>query len=115
MKFKKDLAVYALVYNLVRLVMRQAAQHQREPIDRVSFVDAVRWLDQTIAGDATALDLRTNPSRPHRYEPRAIKRRPRPTIFSTCPAPKRDNASAINHLRLNFVPFVSGTDFEIGS
>jgi Transposase DDE domain len=75
---QKELTVYALVYNLVRLVMRQAAQHQRVPIDRVSFVDAVRWLDQAIAGDPAALDLRINPLRPHRYEPRAIKRRPKP-------------------------------------
>jgi len=35
----RELWVYVLVYNLVRLVMLQAAQHQRCPIDRISFID----------------------------------------------------------------------------
>lgn len=75
---QKELTMYALVYNLVRLAMTQAAQQQRVPLDRISFVDAVRWLEQVIVGDDAPLNLRVNPHRPHRYEPRAIKRRPKP-------------------------------------
>jgi len=75
---QKELTMYALVYNLIRLVMLQAAEQQKKPIDRISFIDAVRWLEQAILGDDTPLNLRTNLHRPHRYEPRAIKRRPKP-------------------------------------
>ena len=75
---QKELTMYALVYNLVRLAMTQAADQQRVPLDRISFVDAVRWLEQVILGDEVPLNLRVNPYRPHRYEPRAIKRRPKP-------------------------------------
>ena len=75
---QKELAMYALVYNLVRLVMLRAARENQVAVDRVSFVDAVRWLEQAILGDPAPLDLRLNKYRPHRYEPRAIKRRPKP-------------------------------------
>ncbi|HEV3383855.1 MAG TPA: hypothetical protein VG097_03520, partial [Gemmata sp.] len=43
---------------------------------RISFVDAARWLAQAMH-EATPLKLRVNPNRPHRVEPRAIKRRPK--------------------------------------
>jgi IS4 transposase len=38
---QKELTMYALVYNLVRLVMLEAAQRQQVPMERISFVDAV--------------------------------------------------------------------------
>lgn len=82
---EKELTVYALVYNLVRLVMVQAARQQRVPIERISFVDAVRWLEQAMLGDLSALRLRRNPHRPHRYEPRAVKRRAKPHDLLTIP------------------------------
>ena len=41
------LAIFVLVYNLVRVVMLDASERQRVPLDRVSFVDA-------FAGHATA-------------------------------------------------------------
>ena len=73
---QKELLVYALVYNLVRLVMLQAAQDQSVPVDRISFVDAVRWLASAL-DEVPTLRLRTNPHRPGRWEPRAVKRRPK--------------------------------------
>jgi hypothetical protein len=73
---QKELAMYALVYNLVRLVMRQAAQRQDVPIQRISFIDAVRWLADAVHG-IVELTLRLVPERPGRYEPRAVKRRPK--------------------------------------
>jgi hypothetical protein len=42
----KELAVFAVVYNLVRRVMAAAAQRQKVAIDRISFIDAWRWLRQ---------------------------------------------------------------------
>jgi hypothetical protein len=73
---RKELTVYALVYNLVRLVMLEAADRQQVPVERISFVDAVRWLAAAVSGDAP-LKLRVNPDRPGRVEPRVVKRRPK--------------------------------------
>jgi hypothetical protein len=72
----KELAMYALVYNLVRLVMGEAASRQGVPVERISFIDAVRWLAEVVANDAP-LQLRVNPHRPGRAEPRVVKRRPK--------------------------------------
>jgi IS4 transposase len=72
----KELMMYALVYNLVRQVMLEAAQRQQVPVDRLSFIDAVRWLADAIYG-ARELILRLVPERPGRIEPRAVKRRPK--------------------------------------
>ena len=38
---RKELAVYALVYNLVHAVMLEAARRQRADVSRVSFLDTV--------------------------------------------------------------------------
>jgi hypothetical protein len=73
---QKELTVYALVYNLVRLVMLAAAERQRVAVERISFVDAVRWLAEAAYG-VTELKLRLVPDRPGRWEPRAVKRRPK--------------------------------------
>lgn len=40
----KELTVYAIVYNLVRLVMVEAARRQGVDVERISFIDALRWL-----------------------------------------------------------------------
>ena len=72
----KELIVFALIYNLVRLVMIQAARRQQVAIDRISFIDAARWL--AAARDDESLSwLVVNPHRPSRYEPRVRKRRPK--------------------------------------
>ena len=80
----KELAVFTLVYNLVRQVMLQAAQHQNQPPDRISFVDALRWLRD--ADDATGLpSLIVNTKRPNRFEPRCVKRRPKQYLLMRKP------------------------------
>lgn len=72
----KELAIFVIVYNLVRRVMAAAAQRQRVAPDRISFIDAWRWLQE--AEPTTALpDLIVNPERPGRSEPRVRKRRPK--------------------------------------
>jgi hypothetical protein len=72
----KEPAVFILIYNLVRLVMLEAARRQGVEVDRISFVDALRWLTSARPGDALG-ELVVNPQRPHRYEPRVRKRRPK--------------------------------------
>ena len=70
----KEMYMFALAYNLVRLVMLEASQCQQVPLDRISFVDALRWLrDATPTTPLTPLVV--NRSRPNRLEPRVIKRR----------------------------------------
>jgi hypothetical protein len=72
----KELAVFVIIYNLVRRVMAAAAARQKVSPDRISFIDAWRWLQE--AEPASALpDLVVNPERPGRYEPRVRKRRPK--------------------------------------
>jgi hypothetical protein len=72
----KELIVFALIYNLVRLVMIHAAQRQLVAIDRISFIDAARWL-AAARDDEPLAWLVVNPYRPYRYEPRVRKRRPK--------------------------------------
>lgn len=68
----KELAVYALVYNLVHLVMVEAARRQRVQPERISFLDTVRWLLSAQPGEELPT-LLVNPKRPNRHEPRVIK------------------------------------------
>lgn len=70
----KELHMFAIVYNLVRLVMLEASRRQRVPLQRVSFIDALRWLRHTPPGTPLS-DLVINPFRPNRLEPRVLKRR----------------------------------------
>jgi hypothetical protein len=72
----KELMIFALIYNLVRLVMGQAAQRQRVDIDRISFLGALRWL-AAARDDEILITLVVNPHRPYRYAPRVRKRRPK--------------------------------------
>ena len=70
----KELTTFAIVYNLVRLVMLEAGRRQGVPVNRISFVDALRWLSSSPPG-APLPDLVVNPDRPGRAEPRCQKRR----------------------------------------
>jgi hypothetical protein len=70
----KELYMFAITYNLVRLVMLEAARRQQVPQHRISFIDALRWLRDAQA-DTSLTKLMINPARPHRLEPRVLKRR----------------------------------------
>ena len=72
----KELLMFALAYNLVRRVMLEAAERQRVTVERISFVDALRWL-RTARPGTKLPKLIVLPNRPHRHEPRCIKRRPK--------------------------------------
>lgn len=69
---RKELTVYALVYNLVHRVMMEAARRQGVSPDRISFIDTVRWLLCAEPGELLP-ELLINPHRPDRHQPRVIK------------------------------------------
>ena len=72
----KELTVYAIVYNLVCVVIGEAARRQAVDAERISFTDALRWLLDAKPGTDLP-ELIVNPSRPDRVEPRVRKRRPK--------------------------------------
>ena len=80
----KELWMFALVYNLVRMVMHEAARRQQVAPERISFVDALRWLAHA-PPEAPLPPLVINPLRPHRQEPRVVKRRPKSHKLMTRP------------------------------
>jgi hypothetical protein len=73
---RKELTVFCLVYNLVRVVMMKAAKRQEVPVSRISFSDAYKWMRHARPGDTLPV-LIVNPYRPNRIEPRCKKRRPK--------------------------------------
>jgi hypothetical protein len=80
----KELTVFAIVYNLVRLIMCQSAGLQHIGVERIGFLDALRWLGAPSAGVPLGA-LIVNPVRPHRAEPRVKKRRPKSFPFMIKP------------------------------
>ena len=89
----KELTLCVLIYNLVRQVMCEAARRQDVAPDRISFIDAWRWLRYARPGDPLPR-LIVNPQRPGRVEPRVRKRRPK-----EFPLMKRPRAVFRNALR----------------
>ena len=84
---RKEVAVFCLVYNLVRCVLLEAARRQDVPAARVSFADALYWVRHARPGDALPA-LVVNPRRPGRAEPRCRKRRPKPFPLTKQPRHK---------------------------
>jgi hypothetical protein len=71
----KELMAFCVVYNLIRLVMLQAAHAQGLAPERISFVDPLRWL--VSASGTQLVPLVVIPLRKNRFEPRLVKRRPK--------------------------------------
>ena len=69
----KELWVFVLAYNLIRLLMLRAARLQSVDPNRVSFIDARDCLRHRPPDDSIPV-LIINPKRPNRDEPRVIKR-----------------------------------------
>lgn len=93
----KELAMFSIAYNLVRLVMLDAAAQHDVPPDRISFTSALRWLRYAEPGDTTATIL-VLPERPGRFEPRVRKRRPKQYPPMTKPRPVLLQALATQRL-----------------
>jgi hypothetical protein len=81
---RKELLMYMIVYNLVRLLILEAAERQKVPPERISFADALARLRHGSAQVAW-VDLEVVPLRPDRVEPRVVKRRPKAYPFMTKP------------------------------
>ena len=73
---RKEILVFALVYNLVCAAMNDAAAATGLPVMRISFIDAWRGLIHASYGHPPS-GVHVNPSRPGRVEPRVLKRRPK--------------------------------------
>jgi hypothetical protein len=92
---EKELWLHAIAYNLVRALMQRAAVIHHRPLEEISFKGSLDTLHRfadamhEVAGqpkkraalfarclEAIAADVL--PRRPHRVEPRALKRRPKP-------------------------------------
>ena len=62
------------MYNLVRVVMREAARRQEVDVEWISFVEELRWLARA-KPDGESPKLAVNAAPSSRYEPRTRKRR----------------------------------------
>ncbi len=80
----RELAVFGIVYNAVRLVMIHAAEAQGVPPDRISFIDVLRWLELGCPGQDLPWFI-VNPVRCRSPAPRQTRRRPRPLKYMTQP------------------------------
>jgi hypothetical protein len=74
---ERELWMFLIVYNLVRLIMLEASARQDVPVRRISFADALYWLRHGDLSRPMPAHL-VVPLRPGRFEPRAVKRRPKP-------------------------------------
>ncbi len=72
---KKELTMYLIAYNLVRLAMLRAAARQGVSVRRISFIDAMRFLGVTMLGLPGVAKLIVNPRREARTQLRVIRRR----------------------------------------
>ena len=78
----KELLMFVLVYNLIRAAMTFAGERQGVDPNRISFIDAARWLCAQCTPPKKKplkdVDLIVNPARPGRWNPRVKKRRMKP-------------------------------------
>jgi len=91
----KELAVFALAYNLVRSVMGESARPRGVAPDRIGLVDAVRWLIGVEEADVSVLVV--NPSRRGRVEPRVKKRRPKQYTLMSKPRSELRKSLPMKH------------------
>ena len=95
---QKELWVYLIVYNQVRLLMLDAAERQGVAPDRISFIDALDVVRHRGLLAAMALALVVNPLRPARHEPRVIKRRKDRHTYMTKPREELRKALGITKI-----------------
>jgi hypothetical protein len=102
-RVRAELAMFLVGYNLIRTVMFDAAKVSEARLEQLSFksalvrfglwcarlghgIQVVAWLRE-YAGILSDLARDLNPERPGRYEPRVVKRRPKP--FPRMQQPRR--------------------------
>jgi hypothetical protein len=74
--------------------MLEASRRQRVPLERISFIDALRWL-RDADPDTTLTRLLINPLRPDRIEPRVLKRRMKE--YTLMRKPRQELRKALRH------------------
>jgi hypothetical protein len=79
----REVAVFGIVYNAVRLVMIDAAEAQAVAPDRMSFVDVLRWLELGCPGSLPLFIV--NPKRARAPAPRIVRRRHKNHTYMTRP------------------------------
>jgi hypothetical protein len=89
----KELAVYLIAYNLIRLQMLAWAKHESVDVRRVSFIDAARYLMALALGLRGVATPILNPARAGRRQLRVLRRRPKHYPLLTKPREQTD----INH------------------
>jgi hypothetical protein len=98
---RKEILMHFLAYDLIRALMWQAAQEHSRPLHRLSFAGTMQRFQVIapylclFAGTTHAVTMcrlllswiasDVVPYRPHRVEPRAVKRRPKPHDLLTRP------------------------------
>jgi Transposase DDE domain len=90
----RELLMYLVVYNLVRLAMLSRAMIQQVEVYRISFVDAMRYMAAVLLGLRGVERLLINPRRPGRHQPRLIRRRPKG--YDLMMKPRAAYASRVN-------------------
>jgi hypothetical protein len=73
----KELAVFLLVYNRIRLAMIQTAARLGVNVMLVSFIDIMRKVGVNMIGLPGVEKIIVNPRRPGRHQPRVRRRRPK--------------------------------------
>jgi len=81
----KEMCVYLIVYNLVRLLMLRYAHEHGMDVRPVSFIDVLRLLAARGVGLAGVENLILNPPRPGRWQPCVVRRRRKQYDLLTCP------------------------------
>ncbi len=93
----RELAVFGIVYNAVRLVMIHGAEAHGVPPDRVSFIDALRWLELGCPGRDLPPFI-VNPTRSRSPAPRIVRRRHKGHTYMT--RPRRPQVKLLDKLEL---------------
>ncbi len=93
----RELAVFGIVYNAVRLVMIHSADAHGVPPDRISFIDVLRWLELGCPGDGLPPFI-INPVRSRSPAPRIVRRRHKGHTYMT--RPRRPQVKLLDKLEL---------------
>jgi hypothetical protein len=97
---QRELAVFGIVYNAVRMVMIHSAAMRGVPPDRVSFIDVLRWLALGCPGVQLPL-FQINPLRSRSPAPRLVRRRHKNHTYMTRPRTPQRTLTVTMELSLN--------------
>ena len=92
----KERSALAIVDNLVRMGMWHSALLPHIGVERLSFLEALRWPSAPSTGIPCGA-LLVNPIRPHRVEPRVKKRRPKRVPLMIKPRQTRVCLHSVGH------------------